>query len=95
MASAPSNVGDADVAFLAGKSLMQLNEASQKALGVNKMLENSPKLVVYATKPGSQTNPLTPYFAKAPGVGGVCAASIAVRSGIPEETVKRIAATLH
>lgn len=95
MASAPANLGQADVAFLAGKSLMQLNEASQKALSVDKMLENSSKLVLYAVKPGSQANPLTPYFAKAPGSGGLCAANIAVRPGISEETVKKIASTLH
>jgi hypothetical protein len=58
------------------------------------MYSNTPQSVFYANEPNKGERPLTSYRAAVPGKDGTCVAMIAVRAGVGEETVKKIAATL-
>jgi hypothetical protein len=94
MANAPADQGDLSVSSRAGRTLKPFDDMTQKALMVDKMIENSSKMVFYSNKPTASDNPITPYRAVVPGKGGTCSAIISVRKGISEEEVKKIAATL-
>lgn len=61
---------------------------------VNKMIENTPKMVFYSNPPTKSEHPITPYRAVVPGKDGTCSAMISVRAGVSEEIVKKIAGTL-
>jgi hypothetical protein len=93
-ASAPADQGDIALASQPGKTLKPFSDMTQKALMVNKMIENTPKMVLYSNAPTKSEHPITPYRAVVPGKDGTCSALISVRAGVSEETVKKIAATL-
>jgi len=96
MSNAPSKLGDASVSFVPAKPVVVLTELSQKALGVDKVMENTPKLVFYTTKPTAGPDPITPYFVKAPKPGGgFCMGIISVRAGVAQDTVKKMATSLQ
>ena len=94
MAEAPAEAGDVAVSSQLGKTVKPLSEMAQKALMVNKVLQNTPQSVLYSSAPSKSDNPITPYHAIVPGKGGICSALFSARKGVSEETVKKIAATL-
>lgn len=93
-AQAPGNQGDLQVTSSPGKVIKPLNDMTQKALMVGKMIENSEKLVFYSSAPTKSDHPITPYRAIVPGKDGTCSTMISVRAGVTEETVRKIVATL-
>jgi hypothetical protein len=93
-AQAPGNQGDLQVSSSPGKAFKPFNDMTQKALMVGKMLENSEKLVFYSSAPTKSDHPITPYRAIVPGKDGTCSTMVSVRAGVPEETVRKIVATL-
>jgi hypothetical protein len=73
-----------------------LNEAVAKAMGIDKLIENTEKRLFYANKPlkindGRTT---TAWTVKVPREGGNCFATITVVAGGSEDLVKKIAATI-
>jgi hypothetical protein len=93
-ASAPADQGDLQLSSQPGKTVKPFNEMTQKALMVNKMIENTPKMVLYSNEPTKSDHPITPYRAIVPGKDGTCSVMISVRAGVNEDMVKKIAATL-
>jgi hypothetical protein len=96
LSTAPDQ-SDALVVSHEGKKLKPMMEAVQKMAGVDKMLENTEQRVFYAGKTGTafRGQPvLTGYDVTIPGKGGTCSAKITIVQGVPEELVKKIAATL-
>jgi hypothetical protein len=94
MAMAPKDQGDVQLVSQPGRTVKPMNEMAQKALMIDKMIDNTPARVFFASQPTKSAQPLTPYTAHVPGNGGICAAMIAVRPGIAEDMVKKIVATL-
>jgi hypothetical protein len=90
------NHSDVSVSSRPGKSVNPLTDVVQKALGVDRMLENSERRVFWAAKPVSSPaagGPVTTYHVIVPGKGGACEARIALTSG-SEALAKKIAATV-
>ena len=93
-AQAPGDQGDVQLVSVPGKTVKPFNEASQKALLISKMINNTPQSVFFANEPTKSDKPITPYTAMAPGKGGICSATFGARAGLTEETLKKIVATL-
>jgi len=91
---APADQGDVQLASQPGRTVKPFSEMSQKALMVDKMIENTPKLVFYSNAPTKSDRPLTPYRASVPGKDGTCVAMFTARAGVSQEMVKKIVATL-
>jgi hypothetical protein len=94
MAHAPNDQGQISLISQAGKTVKPMNEMAQKALTVDKMIDNSPQRVFFSNPPTKSEHPITPYHVMTPGKGGTCGALISVRAGVTEEVVKKIAATV-
>lgn len=93
-ASAPADNGDVQLMSRPGKTLKPMSDMAQKALMVDKMIQNTPQGVLFTNKPTQSDRPITPYNATAPGNNGTCVALISARSAVSEDTVKRMFATL-
>jgi hypothetical protein len=94
IAQAPGDQGDVQLVSVPGKTVKPFSEASQKALSVSKMINNTPQSVFFANEPTKSARPITPYTAIAPGKGGTCNAMFSARAGVTEEMVKKMVATL-
>ncbi len=93
-ASAPGNGGDVQVLSQAGKTVKPMSDMAQKALSVDKMIQNTPQVVFFSNPPTKSDNPITPYHATVPGKGGTCVALISARKTVSEDTVKKMVSTL-
>jgi hypothetical protein len=79
-----------------GTTIKPMNEVVQKAVGVDKMIENTPQRTFWAGKPGSMSGlpPVVGYHVTVPGKGGLCYALITIPKGGSEDLVKKISATV-
>jgi hypothetical protein len=94
MAYAPKDQGNVSLISHPGKTVKPLSEMAQKALAVDKMLDNSPQLVFFSNLPTRSEHPITQYHVTAPGKGGTCVALIDVRGGVTADEVRKIAGTV-
>lgn len=95
MATAPDQ-SDAVILAQPGK-IKPMNEVVQKAVGAEKVLENTEDRLFWAGKPTSfpaGAPPVTAYHVTVPSKNGTCVAQIAVKAAIPESEVRKIAATV-
>ena len=92
--SVPENWGQS-VFTVRSNGKVRVFDAQTQAMVVERMLENTPKLVFYIMKtPSTQgAKPLVTYQASVPGNGYHCTAQINVKPDYPEDQVKRIVAT--
>ena len=93
-ARAPKDQGDISVGSQVGRTVKPLSEVTQKALMVDKVIENTPQRVFWTDAPTKSAQPITQYHLSVPGKSGICTALISVRPGVNQETVAHIGATL-
>jgi hypothetical protein len=95
MAMAPDR-SDATVMSHMGKAINPIPDVVQHALGVDRMLENTPQRIFWAAKPMSYKGgpPMVSYHVTVSVRGGACEARIALKVGSGDGLAKRIAATL-
>ena len=96
MATAP-DLSDVTISAQSGKEVRPIPEGAQSVLGVDKMIENTPKRVFWAGKPVSyppSSPPVVAYHVTTPGKGGTCVGQITVKAGTADTLVKQIADTV-
>jgi hypothetical protein len=91
----PGDTVEAQVLSSPG-AVKPLNEGIAKVMNIDKIVENTDKRVLYATKPGKGIDGriMTGWTVKVPRDSGSCQASITVVPGGQEDLVRKIAATL-
>ena len=94
LAREPKDRAEVSVGNQLAGTVRPLSEETQKALMVDKLIENSSRRVFWANRPPDRGLKITPYHVFVPGKAGVCTALIAVHQGVSEELVKKIGATL-
>jgi hypothetical protein len=96
MATSP-DISDVMITAQPGKEVRPIPEGAQPVLGVDKMIENTPKRVFWAGKAVSfppSSPPVIAFHVTTPGKGGTCVGQITVKVGTPETLVKQIADTV-
>ena len=96
MATSP-DISDVMITAQAGREVRPIPEGAYQVLGVDKMIENTPKRVFWAGKAVSyppSSRPVIAYHVTTPGKGGTCVGQITVKVGTAETLVKQIADTV-
>jgi hypothetical protein len=96
MATAP-DMSDAVIQAQPGRNVRVIPEAAQAAVGVVKMIQNTPQRVFWAGKPVSYpatAPPVVGYHVTVPGKGGTCVGQITVKQTVAESLVKQIGETV-
>ena len=94
LARAPKDQAEVSVGNQTAGTVQPLSEATQKALMVDKVIENTSQRVFWANKPPDRGLKITPYHVFVPGKAGLCMALISVHPGFSDEMVKKIGETL-
>jgi len=92
-AQAPDN-SDVNILFQQGRPLKTMSPIVQKAVGVDKMIENTEKRVFYSTAATKGNPPLIAYRVTVSAKNGTCVGQITIRQGHSVDEVKQIAGSL-
>jgi hypothetical protein len=93
LAQAPDN-SDVSIIVQEGRALKPMTAIVQKAVGVDKMIENSDRRVFYSTAPTKGNPPLIGYRVTAPAKNGTCVAMITIKQGHSVDEVMKIGESL-
>ena len=95
LAQGPGDMISIQIVVLPGKTVKPYSEASQKALSITKMFENTANRVFYPMDPAKKDGSVLAEWRVNVNVnGGMCSASMMLKKGASEDLARKIADTL-